>query len=802
MTRIAKLEAEGFRGIRNLAPLDFGKACRSMAIYGDNARGKSSFVDAIECYFYERVGHLERENVGRSAYRHRGLSDDDVAWARLQFSETGRGGVLEIDFDRHLTFSPNTPDADDFRRSARQELLILRHRDLSRFVDMTKRQKLSDLAPLLGTEALDDTRGELRAALRQLEIDLEAQEGRISERRESIASRVGRPDYSDADLWSFASQEADALGMPGVIRHVSDLRALLTKVSVTPDPEREHRLRTLEDAKRQMKELSSLGDTVGSTREFARAFNDLALDQQLLQELALTDVREAGLRVLRLEWWTQNVCPLCSEPLRDRPKLVSTLEDHVSAAVEARERKKLLEARRDSTRATLRRAHEVLEDALDALAEMTECASVLKSGRQLLETFLKLDEALQTPLEPGARLAEDGVDLLKTQLESLFTARTASEQTLSATIQEMEPGDEERRRLSSYAVLSGILDDLERLERLAAEYTAIDTQVRSLGVAFEEFERLERATVSAVVEQLSDDVTHYFQRLYGGDRYSGVRLEFLPEERGLEFSLEAYGEQISPPRLVLSESQMNGLGLCLFLAAAREFNTDAEFVVLDDVVNSFDADHRAQLAELLVEEFKDYQVIAFTHDPVWFDILRQMSPTWAFQRIVGWTYEHGVQLELSPREERERIEYHIGRGEVSIAGSLAGTYIESRLKSLCLHLRVPLPYRSWYDNERRTIGELLRFLREHAGRQKHFKLRDVNIFNKLNASGLIRNLTSHHQPALPAPPASADVTYAIEKIDELVQQFHCANCGKWVWYTHLIADEFEFQCRCGQLEFR
>lgn len=773
-----------------------------MVVYGENARGKSSFVDAIECYFLDRIGHLERESVGRAAYRHRAHPKDLAAWVRLEFSERDKGGTLEIDATRRLTYCGDSPEAEAFKNLANRELLILRHRDLSRFVDMTKREKLSDLAPLLGTEVLDETRGELSAALRQVEGDLDFQQQRIRERQESIAARIGRPDYSDADMWGFVNQEAAVLGAPEPIGQPKEMKVFLEKVSITPDPQRGQRLRALEDAKRELEELGRLPNVVGTAREFANAFNQLALDQQAIQEIALAGVREAGLGVLRSEWWTQNVCPLCDEPLRDRPSLVSMLEARLLDAAEVRQRARELEAQRESARNTLRQSGDALEQALAAVGEVAECAPVNREGGQVLGALRRLNEALRTPLEPGARVAESEIGFAEQQLESLHSARSTSGDALSAAIARMQPGEEERRRLNSYTALSGIAEDMERLEGLGSEYSASDARVRSLRNALEEFERREREAVSAVVEQLSDDVTRYYQKLYGGERYSNVRLEFLPEERGLEFSLEAYGEDISPPRLILSESQLNGLGLCLFLAAAKHFNTDAGFVVLDDVVNSFDADHRTQLAELLVEEFEDFQVIAFTHDPVWFDILRQMAPAWEFQRIVGWSYEQGVQLELPPREERERIERHIDKGEADVAGNLAGDYIENRLKYVCLRLRVPLPYRSWYDNEKRGIGELLRFLVHHVQSQKHFQLRDPHIWNKLNASGLIRNLTSHDQPELPAPPSGADVAYALEKVEGLMQQFSCQKCGKWVWYARLTSDEFEFQCHCGQMQFR
>ncbi len=74
------------------------------------------------------------------------------------------------------------------------------------------------------------------------------------------------------------------------------------------------------------------------------------------------------------------------------------------------------------------------------------------------------------------------------------------------------------------------------------------------------------------------------------------------------------GREIPTPKIFLSQSYMNCLGLCIFLASVKLFNNQSKFFVLDYVISSFDATHRVGFGQLLIEKFSDYQIIALTHD--------------------------------------------------------------------------------------------------------------------------------------------------------------------------------------------
>jgi len=65
MTKLRKLSVSGFRGARFALPLDFTNKSRSLAIFGENAAGKSTITDALEWFLTDRVGLAPRPDRGR-----------------------------------------------------------------------------------------------------------------------------------------------------------------------------------------------------------------------------------------------------------------------------------------------------------------------------------------------------------------------------------------------------------------------------------------------------------------------------------------------------------------------------------------------------------------------------------------------------------------------------------------------------------------------------------------------------------------------------------------------------------------
>jgi len=276
------------------------------------------------------------------------------------------------------------------------------------------------------------------------------------------------------------------------------------------------------------------------------------------------------------------------------------------------------------------------------------------------------------------------------------------------------------------------------------EIMPLETQASSMATFTSVFQELRRETMGQVLETISNDVSRYFLTLHPGEGFDDIQLKFLPEDDGVEFHIYYKGEEITPPRKFLSESYLNGLGVCLFLATMRTFNKENAFVILDDIVNSFDAEHRADLARLLVTELSDHQLIVLTHDSVWFDVFRRLARSgWQYKRITHWTYEEGIEIEVSQAESLTDCNAALGMGRVEVAAPRVRTYIENRLKTLLKKVGGRVRFREGSANDERSSGELLYELKSYLDEGGFFDFADKTSFDELEASTFITNYGSH-----------------------------------------------------------
>ncbi len=104
---------------------------------------------------------------------------------------------------------------------------------------------------------------------------------------------------------------------------------------------------------------------------------------------------------------------------------------------------------------------------------------------------------------------------------------------------------------------------------------------------FGAYQTRQREYFEAILSQTSGRVASIYESLHPGEGLGQVQVEMWTE-RGVELAIEFHGSRQRPPHGVLSESHLNSLAIALFLAMAESFNEELGFLVLDDVVNSFD----------------------------------------------------------------------------------------------------------------------------------------------------------------------------------------------------------------------
>jgi len=87
---------------------------------------------------------------------------------------------------------------------------------------------------------------------------------------------------------------------------------------------------------------------------------------------------------------------------------------------------------------------------------------------------------------------------------------------------------------------------------------------------------------------------------------------------------ESTPERLTHPEKILSEGEKRAVALADFLTEAQ-LDTSCRGVILDDPVTSLDLGWRKKIAELLVKEAKNRQVIVFTHEMSFLYFLCQMA---------------------------------------------------------------------------------------------------------------------------------------------------------------------------------
>jgi hypothetical protein len=231
---------------------------------------------------------------------------------------------------------------------------------------------------------------------------------------------------------------------------------------------------------------------------------------------------------------------------------------------------------------------------------------------------------------------------------------------------------------------------------------------------------------------------------------------------------------------------------------AQTFNQRLRFLVLDDVINSFDLEHRGQLAELLAEKFEDWQLIVLTHDRQFFEHLSRRAPAWKRLEITSWSYDEGPRTtKYSAPGILAEASARLSEGDVNGAATKARRALEELLQEVCEHLQAELPFRRGARNDQREIGELLKGIRRGVKEHAKGMLGDLEpLLKGLEADvSASLNVEAH---ASRGRAAASEVEAALGRIEKLDRMWSCPDCGTRVWHKGTPESS---RCRCGRSLF-
>jgi energy-coupling factor transporter ATP-binding protein EcfA2 len=751
--RLTRLAVSAFRGVPDRWELEFPDG-NSMVVLGDNGTGKSTIADALDWYFRGRIEFLAKEGRDR-ALRHVGASK--AVPTLVEVSTTGSLGGQQ----RMPTSGPWLPArvTDNF---------VLRGRTLSDFVEQPKAQKWKTLADILGLEEVDRLRLDLQTVRNQLEDEENLTRAELRRAAAALRGDVQRVD--DGSLFTAIQAECSAAGVapPSSLEDALDptwaAEALGTE-SATRAASASTLLADIEAAKETRIEMKGvdawnthLGQSNPADTERLRFMN--------AAEVTLRSQPDDG------------ICPLCGQPA-NRPaiiaRVVATLEDLKSAA-EAHEQ-----------------AAKALNSTLSALADHRRSLGSLRQRSAecgiggLPDLPAALDSQLSASLTLGAPVPPADLELYVRSTQAwLDAAETA--------VGALPPAPSREAGLVRLVVLA------ERGRRWRLATTGAREARAAFSIAdrlYVGYQRVEMDHYSQILRTISSRVAELYSFLHPHEGFAGVSIEPWTE-KGLELALDFHGTHHRPPHGVLSESHLNSLAVSLFLAMAEIFNEQLDLVVLDDVINSFDVEHRGRLAELLVTEFGKRQLIVLTHDHQFFQHLTRRARSWATEQLTSWAYDEGPRTaRYSPSRFTNAARQALADGDIHGGAAKSRRALEEILDEACESLEAPLPYRRGEANDRRELGELM------SGLRSRLKTSANSFYRELKP--LLTDLDADVQAALNVEvhagrgwASSSEVEDALARVDKLDKIFTCQVCGSHVWAK---GNRDAKRCMCGAFTY-
>lgn len=293
-----------------------------------------------------------------------------------------------------------------------------------------------------------------------------------------------------------------------------------------------------------------------------------------------------------------------------------------------------------------------------------------------------------------------------------------------------------------------------------------------------------RKKVQALLDKLQTPMNDIYKLIQGAGA-TPIRLELPAEDDAnqqrlnllIDFAKNRTGVQ---PGGYLSDSQIHSVALALRMAAIKQFNVGAPIIALDDIVTSYDADHRRTIAGLIATMFGDCQILITTHDERFFNYLKDQleAKAWHFTRIIGLDPAYGPRF-ADHKVSDEMIEARWAEGQ-SAANEMRQAE-EEWLLGICRDFGVSVRIRALeraYSYERSELASALAGLLKDANLVPALVPGVNNRFLDSLVKGEIENFGSHFQDGPYGDGSIGDEKTRWGEFKTFRSQFACKKCRR------------------------
>lgn len=757
MAKIDRLVVENYRGASTRMQLDFDKDKPVALIFGENGTGKTTIVDALDAVGNCSKGSLEDKSSTR-ARDHLPTIGKKPADIRIQATAGESNWQVALNGD-NLTTNP----------SVRPKIRVLRRSRLQQLIEAQPAQRYEALRHFIDVDKVERSENSLRDSASAVKDEFDAAVSRRADAEaqlQKIWEAEGKPG-ADALQWAKAASETDTKRLEIVVQDLRNVQELIVKAESAQNE--------FQQARNTVAQRESEAQTV--EQEIA---NLAGVDVQ--QAISLTGVLKQVEDHLKIGTHTDK-CPVCRQ---DIP--LDKLKADIQARLAELKAYDLVRRKRDVAERNVQVARQAVgprqntliatAQSLIGIVQKGEVEIIAKSGIKYAD-YPELSKKASADANVAIVEAEKLISTLSALKTALIDAESAASRK-TGSINSIRVQYEQMRDNSK------LTEELEKLH--VALRDAYDTA------------RLARIEFT---QKILDEIAMECNRLYAAIHpKEPIAISKLALDEGKRASLNQAatfeGHNNVPPQAYFSESHLDTLGFCFWLALARRESTNADAViVLDDVFTSVDAQHINRIAQLITDESKHFaQTIITTHQRLWRDIYRYQHGAGKQTQLIElqrWSLSKGIS-NYKTRLAVDELIASIAAApfDRQVTAQKAGILLEAILDYLALQYRCRVP-RTHDGNF--TLGELLdgtetlfKKLEIHrpdldaTGKSKNppqYSAANVSVIaGQIRGMNFVRNQVGAHFNMAGATVSDADVQQFADLTVKLAEALSCVTCGQ------------------------
>lgn len=654
---LKKLTIEHLRGSVTPFSLTFDRGKKLTILYGENGSGKSTVCDAFEFLGKGIVGSLENKGLGRTNkyWPSLGKQPSDVSVTLECVDETTCQA-------RIVRTSVITDPAD-----SKPYIEVLRRSQILSLIEATAANRYAAIQKFIDVSGVETSEATLRELIRSLKSSREVAVARVEENRDSINQfwqSAGSP-KGEAVAWAESQSKVDALAFDVEIQLLDRLQSSFAKIVDCPAACSEH---------------EAACELANKARDDAAAAVKEAIEAIATDAGEVMKILEAAKGFLSRNK-TPSQCPLCESAERT---------DGLSERIDERL----------NSFAALRSSQAVHKQAeADALAAKLRLESARESTKKYVDEFNRITSEENLPSEVA--MPEEAAPLEVADLTKWLESNAA----LVSEWRSQSLAHQDTRQF-----LSTLQSALKTYQDNMQSQRDLDILIPNLESALTIVEDERRKFSDEVLAGIADEVGRLYEEVHPGEGLNKISLQLDPARRAsLDIGASFCGEVGAPPQAYFSESHLDTLGLCVFLALAALDGPENTILVLDDVLASVDEPHVDRLIEMLYGQASKFRhCVITTHYRPWKQKLRWgwlKNGQCQFVELAKWTNHTGLTTIRSvPDVDRLRSLLSEAPPDPQLVCAKAGVILEAALDFLTQLYECSIPRRA---GGLYTLGDLL-----------------------------------------------------------------------------------------------